>query len=29
MAFDPITDYVFNEHALFEMSRRGLSEETI
>ena len=25
----PITDYVFSDHARFELLRRGLSEETV
>ena len=29
MTPDPIPEFVFNAHALFEMSRRGLSEDTV
>lgn len=29
MKADPIREYVLNPHALFELSRRGLSEEMI
>lgn len=29
MAPDPIHEFVFNDHALYEMSRRGLSAETV
>ena len=29
MTVDPITEFVFNPHALFEMAPRSLSEETI
>jgi hypothetical protein len=25
----PITDYIFTDHAMFELRRRGLSEETV
>lgn len=25
----PITDYIFSDHATFEMARRGLSRETV
>ena len=29
MKTEPVTDYVISEHALFEMKRRGLSEELV
>ncbi len=29
MAPDPISEFVFNDHALFEMARRGLSEAIV